>query len=92
MKKNKVKSLIGQTCSHGSPSYPVVEVIADIVPFAGKALNEIINTPLWEIQFKSGCFTVLKEKSLHNLLDTGSCSYRRAAGFGAHEEISTLKF
>ena len=87
-----MKSLIGQSCTHGSPGYPVVEVIADIVPFAGKALNGIINVPLWEIQFKSGRFTVLKEKALHDLLDAGSCTYRRAAGFDAHEEIKILSF
>jgi len=88
----QVEDLIGQSCTHGSPCYPLVEVIADIVPFAGKALNGIINIPLWEIQFKSGCFTVLKEQSLHNLRDTGSCSYRRAGGFDAYEEIRILQF
>ena len=88
----QVEDLIGKSCTHGSPGYPLVEVIADIVPFAGKALNGIINLSLWEIQFKSGCFTVLKEQSLHNLRDTGSCSYRRAAGFDAYEEIRILQF
>jgi len=88
----QVEDLIGQSCTHGSAGYPLVEVIADIVPFAGKALNGIINVHLWEIQFKSGCFTVLKEQSLHNLRDTGSCSYRRAGGFDAYEEIRILQF
>jgi len=92
IRKTEIKSLIGKTCSHGSPGYPLVEVIADIVPFTGKALNGIINSSLWEIQFKSGCFTVLKEKALSDLLNTGLCSYRRAAGFDAHEEIRILKF
>jgi hypothetical protein len=92
IRKIEIKSLIGQTCSHGSPSYPLIEIIADIVPFTGKALNGIINSSLWEIQFKSGCFTVIKENSLHDLRGTGFCSYKRAAGFNAHEEIKILLF
>jgi hypothetical protein len=83
----QVEDLIGKSCTHGSPGYVLPEVIEDIVPFVGKSLNGIINLSLWEIQFKSGCFTILEEQSLHNLRDIGFCSYRRAAGFDAYEEI-----
>ena len=86
----QVEDLIGKYCTHGSPRYANAEMIADIVPYNGKSLNGIINVPLWEIQFKSGCFTILKEQSLHNLRDTGSCTYRRAAGFDAYEEIHII--
>ena len=83
----QVDNLIGKHCTHGSPGYPMAETIEDIVPFNGKSLNGIINVHLWEIQFKSGCFTILKEEALHELRDSGSCAYRRAAGFNAYEEI-----
>jgi len=90
MKQNSfhmVEDLIAQPCTHGSPNYPINEIIDDIVPFNGKSLNGFLNVPLWEIQFESGCFTVLDEQALYSLLDTGSCHYQRAAGFSALEEI-----
>lgn len=86
----QVEDLVGKYCTHGSLGYPLAETIADIVPYNGKSLNGIINVPLWEIQFKSGCFTILKEKALLELRDSGSCTYRRAAGFDAHEEICMI--
>jgi len=86
----QIEDLAGKNCTHGSPGYAVSETIADIVPYNGKSLKGIINIPLWEIQFKSGCFTILKEQSLLNLRDTGSCTYRRAAGFDAYEEIHMI--
>ena len=75
---------------HGSPGYPTPEAIEYIVPYKGKPLNGVVNQELWEVQFESGCFTILKDEALQTLLKEGECHYDRAAGFNAMEVIEIL--
>jgi len=89
-KKYTIEQLNGMKCTHGSPGYPVGEVVADIVPYKGKPLNGIVNQQLWEVQFESGCFTILQDEALQTLLKEGYCNYNRAAGFNAMEAIEIL--
>ena len=89
-KKYTIERLNGMKCTHGSPGYPIKEVIADIVPFKGKPLNGVVNQELWEVQFESGCFTILKDEALQTLLKEGETHYNRAAGFSAMEVIEIL--
>ena len=89
-KKYTIEQLNGMLCTHGSPGYPQDEVIADIVPFKGKPLNGVVNQELWEVQFDSGCFTIIEDRVLQILLKEGSCYYNRAAGFTAMEAIEIL--
>ena len=86
-KKYTIEQLNGTLCMHGSPGYPTPEAIADIVPYKGKPLNGVVNQELWEVQFESGCFTILKDEALQTLLKEGECHYNRAAGFHALEVI-----
>lgn len=72
---------------HGSSGYPGDETIAAVVPYKGKPLNGLMNQELWEIQFQSGCFTILKDEALQTLLKEGETYYNRAAGFSAIEVI-----
>ena len=90
--KNKytIEQLNGTLCTHGSPGYPTPEAIEDIVPYKGKPLNGVVNQELWEVQFESGCFTILKDEALQTLLKEGECHYDRAAGFNAMEVIKIL--
>jgi hypothetical protein len=83
-----VEDLVGQSCTHGSPGYPVKEVIENITQVEGQSPQN----PIWKIEFESGCFTYLNEAALYNLLDNGEANYRRARptndSFGdAYEEI-----
>ena len=89
-KKYTIEQLNGMKCTHGSPGYPQDEVITDIVPYKGKPLNGVVNQELWEVQFESGCFTILKDEALQTLLKEGECHYMRAAGFNALEVIEIL--
>jgi hypothetical protein len=75
---------------HGSPGYPTPEAIADIVPYKGKPLNGFVNQELWEVQFESGCYTIIEDEALQTLLKEGQCSYKRAGGFEAVEVIEVL--
>ena len=90
MKKYTIERLNGMLCMHGSPGYPTPEAIADIVPYKGKPLNGVVNKELWEVQFESGCFTILEDRALQILLKEGECYYNRAAGFSATEVIEIL--
>lgn len=89
-KKYTIERLNGLKCTHGSPGYPINEVIEDVVPYKGKPLNGIVNRELWEVQFESGCFTIIEDNALQTLLKEGSCYYNRAAGFTALEAIEIL--
>jgi len=89
-KKYTIEQLNGTLCMHGSPGYPTPEAIADIVPYKGKPLNGVVNQELWEVQFESGCFTILKDEALQTLLKKGATHYNRAAGFSAMEVIEIL--
>ena len=89
-RKYTIEQLNGMKCTHGSPGYPQDEVITDIVPYKGKPLNGAVNQELWEVQFESGCFTILKDEALQTLLKEGECHYNRAAGFNAIEVIEIL--
>ena len=90
-KKYTIEQLNGMKCTHGSPGYPVDEVFADVVPYKGKPLNGVVNQELWEVQFESGCFTIIKDEALQTLLKEGECHYMRAAGFSAMEVIEVLQ-
>lgn len=87
-----VEDLVGQSCTHGSPGYPVKEVIENITQVEG--LSPL--SPIWKIEFVSGIFTYLSEHALYNLLDNGESFYRRAAGSAgmadAIEEIHLIDF
>ena len=89
-KKYTIEQLNGLKCTHGSPGYPTPEAIAAIVPYKGKPLNGVVNQELWEVQFDSGCFTILKDEALQTLLKEGETHYNRAAGFTAMEVIEIL--
>ena len=89
-KKYTIERLNGMKCTHGSPGYPQDEVIEDVVPYKGKPLNGIVNRELWEVQFESGCFTIIEDNALQLLLKEGNCYYNRAAGFNALEVIEIL--
>ena len=83
-----VEDLVGQSCTHGSPGYPVNEVIENITQVEGQSPQN----PIWKIEFESGCFTYLNEAALYNLLDNGESFYRRAAGMAdAMEEIHLIE-
>lgn len=89
-KKYTIEQLNGMKCTHGSPGYPQDEVIEDVVPYKGKPLNGIVNRELWEVQFESGCFTIIEDNALQTLLKEGNCYYNRAAGFNALEVIEII--
>ena len=77
--------LIGSQVLHGSPGMENIEVIEGVNLYSRH--NRLAAGDLWEVQFESGCFTVLKVSDLQDLLAEGECSYSRAAGFQALEQI-----
>ena len=89
-KKYTIEQLNGMKCTHGSPGYPVDEVITAVVPYKGKPLNGLVNQELWEAQFESGCFTIIEDEALQALLKQGYTNYNRAAGFTAIEVIEIV--
>ena len=77
--------LIGSQVLHGSPGMENIEVIEGVNLYSRH--NRLAAGDLWEVQFESGCFTVLKVSDFQDLLAEGECSYSRAAGFQALEQI-----
>ena len=77
--------LIGSQVLHGSPGMENIEVIEGVNLYSRH--NRLAAGDLWEVQFESGRFTVLKVSDLQDLLAEGECSYSRAAGFQALEQI-----
>ena len=77
--------LIGLQVLHGSPGMENIEVVEDVNLY--NRHKRLAAGDLWEVQFESGCFTVMKISDLQELLAEGECSYSRAAGFVALEQI-----
>ena len=77
--------LIGLQVLHGSPGMENIEVVEDVNIYTRH--KRLAAGDLWEVQFESGCFTVMKISDLQGLLAEGECSYSRAAGFDALEQI-----
>ena len=77
--------IIGLQVLHGSPGMENIEVIEDVNLY--NRHKRLAAGDLWEVQFESGCFTVMKISDLQGLLAEGECSYSRAAGFDALEQI-----
>ena len=77
--------IIGLQVLHGSPGMENIEVIEDVNLY--NRHKRLAAGDLWEVQFESGCFTVMKISDLQGLLAEGECSYSRAAGFDAQEQI-----
>ena len=58
--------LIGSKVLHGSPGYENMETITRIKP---KGLD-------YEVEFESGCFTIIGGDYLYTLQDDGEVTYR----------------
>jgi len=70
--------IIGSKVTHGSPGYPVKEVILDVLLLNLK--GEV------EIQFQSGCFTRLTKEEFDTFLAKGELTYKEKT----HGGFSTL--
>ena len=90
--KNKydINQLVGIKCTHGSPGYGARNIITAVFPYTGNPINGFVNQEIWQVNFKSGCFTYLKNEALQDLLKKGVSYYKRAAGFSAYELIEIL--
>ena len=84
---NSVEDLVGQSCTHGSPGYPVNEIIA----YIGQTDETGVRNPIWKIEFASGCFTYIFQDDLYELVLNGKVEYQRAKHFDAMEEIHLIE-
>ena len=84
---NSVDDLVGQSCTHGSPGYPVNEIIA----YIGQTSETGKRNPIWKIEFASGCYTYIFQDDLYDLIKNGKVGYWRAKHFDAIEEIHILQ-
>ena len=73
VKSNQFASLLGKTVYHGSPGYPVKEVISSIDPHQTKKGS-------FSVEFESGVFDTLSGDELNDLMNGAEVFYKSYGG------------
>ena len=76
MKRNDL--LIGAKVLHGSPGYKTPEIIERIIPLSTS----------WEVEFRSGVFTIIDNDDLDTFKDDGEVYYMD----GNHGGMTTMSY